>query len=75
MGLKVRVAADVVLVDEDVGDSSLSGDLVESVLELATVLLLVELKVLVLGAVAVESALGRLAVGAVGLAKHHWKTS
>ncbi len=74
MGLKVRVAADVVLVDEDARDSFLPGQLVESVLEVATVLLLVELNVLILGAVAIESALGGLAVGAVGLAKHHCET-
>lgn len=68
-GLEVRVTADVLLVDEDVGHGALAGDLEERVLHLAAVLLLVQLVVRVLCAIAVEDALGVVAVRAVGLAE------
>jgi hypothetical protein len=68
-GLEVRVAANVLLVDEDVWDGALARDLDERLLEVVTVALLVQFVRGILGAVAVEEALGVLAVVAVTLAK------
>lgn len=63
--LQVRVAANVLLVDEDVGHGALARHLGESLLDVITVVLLVQLDGLVLGVVALEDALRVLAVGAV----------
>jgi hypothetical protein len=68
-GLEVRVAANVLLFDEDVWDGALARDLDERLLKVVTVALLVQLVRGILGAVAVEEALGVLAVGAVALAE------
>ena len=67
LGLEIRVAANVLLGNVDVGDGALAADLLEGVLDGAAVRLLVELEEEVLGTSAVEQLLGRLAVRAVGL--------
>lgn len=71
-GLEVRVATDVDLANEDVGDGALAGHLVQGVLDVIAVALLVELVGLVLCVQAVEDALRVVAVGAVRLAKDHY---
>jgi len=65
--LQVRVAANVLLVDVDVGHGALAVDLLESILEVAAFGDLVELYDLEVGSKTLEGALGSLAVRAVAL--------
>ncbi len=69
MCLKIRMAADMLLVDEYVRDGGLSRQFEQGALDGTAVVLQVELEVLVLCAIAVEYALGGSGVAAVGLAK------
>ena len=68
---KIRVAADVHTVDEDVGDSSLAGLLLEGVLNSSTVGNLIELDKFGGVVFALEQILGCCAVGARRLAVDH----
>ena len=68
---KIRVAADVLTVDEDVGDSSLAGLLLEGVLNSSTVGNLIELDKFGGVVFALEQILGCCAVGARRLAVDH----
>lgn len=65
--MEVRVAANVLLTDVDVGHGALATDLFEGVLEGAAVRLLIELEEEVVCAGAVEQFFGGRAVRAVGL--------
>jgi hypothetical protein len=67
--LEVRVTADVLLVNEDVGHGALPGNLQERLLDVVPIRLLVQLVVRILCAIAIEKTLGVVAVGAVGLAE------
>lgn len=67
--LEVRIAADMLLADVDVGDGALTRNVVEGGLELCAVRLLVQLVSLVFGLEAFQGALGGFAVGAVGFAE------
>lgn len=62
----------MLLPDEDVGNSALTGDGQKSGLEVGAVVLLVQFVCGILGAIAVEDALRVLAVRAVGLAEDNW---
>lgn len=68
--LKVRVAADMLLPDKDVGDGALARDLEQRTLNVIAICLLVELVVRVLGAISVEESLGVVTVRAVRLAEN-----
>lgn len=63
--LEIRVAADVDLVDKDVGHGALARQILERVLEIFTIVDLVELDRLVLGVVAVKNSLRVVAIRAV----------
>lgn len=71
--LDVRVAADVLAADEDVGHGALVGELLQRGLDLRAVVDLVQLERVVLGALAVEQALRGLAVRAVGFGEDRYE--
>jgi len=69
LGLKIRVSSNVLLLDEDVWNGCLASHLTESSLDSRSVIDLVELDGVVLGAHLAQQRLGGLAVRAVGLAE------
>jgi len=65
--LEVRVATDVLVVNEDVRDGALVGDVFESVLNCAAIVDLIQLNDVRLDAHLAQQGLGRLAIRAIRL--------
>jgi len=69
--LQIGVSTDVLLLDEDVRNAALTGDVLEGVLESCAVVNLIQLHQEVLCALLVQQSLGGFAVWAVGLGEDH----
>jgi hypothetical protein len=70
LGLQVRVSTNVLVIDEDVWDGALSADLLESILDLGSIIDLVELDGVELGTRLGQGCLCGLAVWAVRLGEN-----
>lgn len=73
LGLQIRVPSDVLFPDENVRHAPLIRDLHKRILDIGTVVNLIELDDEGLGAELRKERLGCVAVGAVGLGENDWR--